>query len=307
MDLVIQAERLPVAGETLLANGGYVMTPGGKGANQAFAVGRLGGAVAMVGRVGDDPAGRELKDNLRSVGVDVARVTDDAETSTGLASIIVDPAGQNSILVAAGANARLAPDDVEAASPLFEEADTLLAQLEVPLATVENALHRAKSASMTTILDPAPAPSHPLPESLMAEVDILTPNESEARTLLGDSPGEIADSEAVEVARRLRRLGPRNIILTLGDRGALLMAANGEKVAIPAPRVEACDTTAAGDVFNAALAVALTEGGTLPEAVGFACTAAALAVTRAGAQSSVPQRSEVDGLLRDMRRDITAR
>ena len=305
-DFVLQAERIPVPGETLLATADLVTNPGGKGANQAFAVGRLGGAVAMVGRVGSDPRGRELKDSLRSVGVDIAEVSEDVEAPTGLGSIIVDSAGQNSIVVAAGANARLTPQDLEAASPLFEKGGTLLVQLEVPVETVEDALRRAKSAGMTTILDPAPAPLYPLPESFAGLVDILTPNESEARVLLGEPPGEIAADEVVEVARRLQRLGPRNIVLTLGERGALLLAEDGDGSSIPTPRVEVRDTTAAGDTLNAALAVALAEGRPLVDAIAFACTAAALAVTRVGAQSSVPERSEVDTLLSEMMEDIIA-
>jgi ribokinase len=292
MDFVVQVEKLPLPGETVLG-GGFATLAGGKGANQAVAAGKLGGRVRMLGRVGDDVFGRQLKDNLAKAGVDPAGVLTTAGDPSGVALIVVEVGGQNQIVVASGANARLAPDDV---APALEEASGgfLLLQLESPIATIEKAAALGRRQGMTVVLDPAPA--RPIAASLLANVDILTPNESEAMLLLDRRAGTVSLAEAQDVARALLRLGPGTVILKLGEKGAFLDDGTGGRHA-HGLKVEAVDATAAGDTFNGALAVALAEGRTMPEALGFANAAAAISVTRLGAQASIPDRGEVEAAL----------
>jgi len=289
MDFVVSVERLPAPGETVLGRD-FRMIPGGKGANQACAAGKLGARVKMIGRVGYDVFADHLKASLSAVGVDVSAVHASRAQSTGVALIWVDRNGQNSIVVASGANHELAAADVEAMRKLFRGSGLALFQLETPLDTVAGALRLAKQEGLVTILDPAPA--CPLPGELLALVDILTPNESEALILLGRPPARVSLDDAPALAGALCSLGPRTVILKLGDQGAVLGARH-----FPAFRVEARDSTAAGDVFNAALAVALAEGHAIEEAIPFANAAAAISVTRLGAQASVPSRAEVNALL----------
>ena len=296
MDFVAAVERLPAPGETVLGRD-FQMIPGGKGANQACAAARLAGGstrVKMVGRVGYDVFGDHLKANLSAAGVDVSAVHATRTQPTGVALISVDRAGQNSIVVASGANHALAASDVEAMRPVFRGARLALFQLESPLDTVAGALQLAREEGARTILDPAPA--QPLPPSLLQGVDILTPNESEALLLLGHQPGRVELTHAPALARFLRELGPRSVVLKLGDRGSFYYDGDTELLSDAFP-VTARDTTAAGDVFNAALAVALAEDRSMAVALRFANAAAAISVTRAGAQSSVPTRTEVDTLL----------
>jgi ribokinase len=290
MDLVVRVPRLPAPGETVGASD-FRTVPGGKGANQACAAGRLGGRVRMVGRVGHDGFGDRLRRSLAEAGVDVARVGTTPDEATGVALILVEAGGQNQIAVAAGANGRLGPDDVAAAAEAFD-GGLLLVQLETPLPAVEAAVSLARRRGMTTILDPAPAVGR-LDGSLLAGVDVLTPNETEALQLLGRRAGPLRLEDAPEVAERLREAGPGCVVLKLGERGAFL--ADGRlRRHFPARPVEAVDATAAGDTFNGALAVALAEGRALDEAVAFANVAASIAVTRVGAQSSAPSREEVE-------------
>jgi ribokinase len=291
MDFVVRVDTLPQRGQTVSGRG-FTMVPGGKGANQACAVGRLGGAARMIGRVGADVFGETLTQSLRSAGVDVSHVVATPGEATGVALIPVESGGQNLIVVAAGANGRLTPRDVEAALA-GRPGGLVLLQLESPLETVAAALALGRRSGATTILDPAPA--RPLTGDLLALVDILTPNESEALVLLGEPGAEVTLSEAAAVARRLRQLGPPTVILKLGAAGAWLEA-DGQSRHFPARTVEAIDATAAGDTFNGALAVALAEGRDLGAAIRFANAAAALSVTRLGAQASIPDRAAVEAL-----------
>lgn len=292
MDFVVSVARLPERGETV-GGSDFQTLPGGKGANQACAVARLGGRAVMVGCIGRDVYGEQLLSSLRAAGVETSAVKVTSEVATGAAFIAVEQSGQNQIIVAAGANACLLPDEARRAVAA-SGARFLLLQLETPLETVEAAAREAKARGMTVILDPAPART--LDHWLLESVDILTPNESEALALLGRSGGEIALDEAPEVAARLLEMGPPCVILKLGAQGAFVAdAAGGRHFA--AHRVAAVDVTAAGDCFNGALAVALAESRTLAEAVAFANFAASIAVMRIGAQSSLPERTELDAAL----------
>jgi ribokinase len=296
MDFVVSVDRLPAAGETVLGRD-FRMIPGGKGANQACAAGRLGGDsvhVKMIGRVGYDVFADHLKASLSAAGVDVTAVHATRAQPTGVALIWVDRQGQNSIVVASGANRELASADVEAMRKSLRGAAIALFQLETPLDTVEAALKLAREEGAITMLDPAPAQR--LSVGLLEAVDILTPNESEALLLCGRAPARVSVEEARELAESLRRLGPRTVIVKLGEQGCLLLNDAGARH-FPGYRVEVRDTTAAGDTFNAALAVALAEGRAIEQAIPFANAAAAISVTRLGAQASAPGRAEVEEFL----------
>jgi ribokinase len=291
MDLVARAPRIPQPGETIIGRDFHTL-PGGKGANQAVAAARLGATVAMVGRVGGDAFARLLLDNLAAAGVDHTSVTQDSGAATGVALIVVDAAGQNSIVVASGANMRLSPADVETAETAIASADVLLLQLETPLETVTRAAQIAHAHGVTVILNPAPA--RPLPPALLSLVDVLVPNESETALLTGLPIDSRARVEAA--AGALRESGVGAVILTLGERGALLAQAGGTQV-FPAFMVTAVDTTAAGDAFMGGLAVALAEGQSLAESIRWGNAAGALAATQLGAQPSLPTRRAVEKLL----------
>jgi ribokinase len=295
MDFVVMAEHLPAAGETVLGNN-FKMIPGGKGANQACAAGKLANdaPVRMVGRVGHDIFADHLKASLASAGVDVAAVAASRSQPTGVAFIWVDKAGQNSIVVASGANHAFPASDVEGSRKSFRGARFALFQLETPLDTVASALRIAREEGARTILDPAPVQR--LSADLLSGVDVLTPNESEASLLLGHPASRVSVAEAGELANQVLRLGAKSVVLKLGDQGCYF--SDGEiSMHSPAFPVKAVDTTAAGDVFNAALAVALNEGRPMAAALRFANAAGAMSVTRLGAQASVPSRKEVDQLL----------
>ncbi|MDR7436940.1 MAG: ribokinase [Armatimonadota bacterium] len=295
MDLVVTAPRLPQVGETVIG-GTFATFPGGKGANQAVAAARLGASVAMVGRVGADAFGRALRDGLAAEGVDVRHLREDPQASTGVALITVDQAGRNTIVVASGANMRVSADDVEAARDVLAASQVVLLQLEVPVPVVLHAARLASEAGCRVILDPAPAPADPLPESLYRLLTVINPNEVEARALTGVDPAD-ADG-ARRAADTLLARGCRAAVIKLGERGSYV-AAEGVRELAPAVPVQAVDTTAAGDAFAAALAVALAEGRDLRGAVRFATVAAAVSVTRAGAQPSMPRREEVLALARE--------
>lgn len=290
MDVVVQVPRIPTLGETVLGRD-LAMVPGGKGGNQAFAAAKLGANVAMVGKVGNDAFGRELKQNLSKVGVDVSCIWEESKVSSGVALICVEPSGNNAIAVAPGANHCLRPADVDHADHLFTAGRLLLIQLETPMDTVVRALGKAKSRGMTTILDPAPAVV--LAGDILNRIDILTPNESEAWILWGRNPGPMNLAEAQEAASALQKDGARTVVLKLGENGALLVETDRLGLHFPACQVRAVDTTAAGDVFNGAMAVTLSEGKSTDAAIRFANAAAALSTTRPGAQSSIPERNEV--------------
>jgi len=298
MDFVVSVDRLPAPGETVLGRD-FQMVPGGKGANQACAAGKLGGnavEVRMIGRVGYDVFADHLKASLAAAGVDVSAVHAAKAQPTGVALIWVDGRGQNSIVVASGANMELHAADVEAMRKVFRGASLALFQLETPLDTVTAALKLAREEGLATMLDPAPA--RPLSPELLSLVDILTPNESEALMLLGRPPARVSPSDAAPLAEALLRLGPGAVILKLGDQGCVHYDGKAH-THVPCFPMEARDTTAAGDTFNAALAVALAEGQPMPRALRFANAAAGISVTRLGAQASAPARAEVDLLIGD--------
>jgi ribokinase len=290
MDIIATCARLPQPGETVMGLS-YLTEPGGKGANQAYAAARLGADVAMLGRVGGDEHGKHLCANLAAVGCAVSGVKS-LPGSSGLAVISVARSGQNCIVVIPGANGRFAPTDLDADDGCWANVQFALLQLEIPMDTVIEAARIAKEHGAQVILDPAPAlPS--LPPQLLRHVDMLTPNEAEAKQLAGARSGALSLDEARAIARQLQATYLKTIIMKLGSRGALL--ADGEEVTlIPAPRVTVVDTTAAGDVFNGALAVARTEGASSLEACRFAVRAAALSVTRLGAQRSMVSRADLD-------------
>lgn len=291
-DMVVKVPRLPGPGETVIG-GEFVMAAGGKGANQAVACSRAGASTTLVARVGEDPFGRNALAGLERAGVNTDYVVRDPESTSGVALIFVDAEGENTIAVAPGANMRLTPEDIDAARAVIQRADCLLLQLEVPLAAVERAVAIAREAQTPVVLNPAPAPTEPLPPSILQQVDVLTPNRAEAAALVGRAVRTVAEAQAA--ARELRRRGPKRVVLTLGREGAV--ACEEEPFHIPACPVEAVDAVAAGDAFSAALAVALSEGMSFRSACRFAVAAGACAVTKLGAQPSMPTRREIEALL----------
>ncbi|MGI9609214.1 MAG: ribokinase [Acidimicrobiia bacterium] len=283
-DLVARVPHIPAPGETVLA-GGHAAYAGGKGANQATAAARLGATVAMVGRVGADDFGSRLTFGLNDDGIDTTHVRIDDDATTGLALINVDDSGENAISVSAGANARVGPGDVEAAADLIRGARVVLMQLEVPLDAIEAAADMARG---TVILNPAPAA--PLPADLLRNLDILIPNESELAMLSGASVDGPAAAESAAAS-----LHVRDVVITMGSQGALIVGKSGA-THVGAVPVTAVDTTGAGDAFCGALAAELARGAYLEAAVRFAVRVAAVAVTRHGAQASMPNRDEVSAL-----------
>ena len=296
-DMTVRVPVLPAAGQTVLGDS-FATTPGGKGADQAVAARRAGAEVAFVAAVGDDDLGRQAVERYRREGINVDHVRTVEEVSSGVALIFVSHDGENMIGVASGADQRLNPTDIDRLPDLlFRSGDILLAGLEIPIPTAIRAMRRGKSSGMTVILNPAPAPSLSAQEVavLLSVADIITPNRVEAIMLAGIRQGE--RPEPASCARRLLELGPRAVVITLGAAGCLV-AQDEEIHLVPSPRVEAVDTVGAGDAFNGALAVALAESLPLAEAAGWAARAAALAVTRPGAQSALPFREQIDQLRR---------
>lgn len=287
-DMVIRTEHLPAAGETVIG-GTFFMNPGGKGANQAVAIARLGGEVAFVCKTGSDLFGREAHELFNREGIDTSYVFSDPTNPSGVALITVDTRAENCIVVAPGANACLTPDDLLASAEAFDSADIVLLQLEIPMETVEAAALLARAKGKRVVLNPAPA--SPLSEQLLAAIDLITPNETEAEAIANL---KITDERSARAAaEKIVEMGVRNVVITLGAKGALVFDGRRHEM-IPACRVRAVDTTAAGDIFNGALVVALSEGRSLTDAARFAAKASAIAVTRIGAQSSAPYRTEVD-------------
>ncbi|MDR8387503.1 ribokinase [Pseudomonas sp. JL2] len=287
MDLVTRAPRLPRGGETLIGES-FCTIPGGKGANQAVAAARLGAKVSMVGCVGSDAYGQQLRGALLAEGIDCQSVSVVAGSS-GVALIVVDDNSQNAIVIVAGANGVLTPDVLDRFDEVLRGADVIICQLEVPDATVGHALKRGRELGKTVILNPAPA-SRPLPADWYACIDYLIPNESEAAVLSGLAVDSLETAEAA--ATQLLAAGAGKVIVTLGAQG--LMFANGASFQhFPAPLVKAVDTTAAGDTFVGGFAAALADGKSEVEAIRFGQVAAALSVTRAGAQPSIPTLLEV--------------
>ncbi len=289
-DMVVQSERIPVPGETV-TGGQFVMAPGGKGANQAVAAARLGAEVSLVAKVGDDVFGRQAVEGYKNDGILTDLIQSDPNNHTGVALILVDAAGENSISVASGANHLLLPDDVDRAADRIRTADVLLLQLETPLESVARAAELAAEAGVIVILDPAPAPDRPLDDALIGNVTYLTPNESEAQRLTGI---EVVDEESARAAaEKLLAAGAGHAIITLGANG-VLVAGPKETIFVAGHPVEARDSTAAGDAFNGGLAVALAEGLPLADAARRACLVGALSVTKLGAQPSLPTAGELE-------------
>ncbi|WP_086729633.1 ribokinase [Streptomyces carpinensis] len=291
-DLVIGVERRPAAGETVLGSD-LAVHPGGKGANQAVAAARLGARTALLARVGDDAHGRLLLDSQAAAGVDPVGVLVGG-APTGVALITVDPSGDNSIVVSPGANGRLTPEDVRAAAGLLRASRVVSAQLEIPLETVVEAVRNLAPESRFVL---NPSPPRPLPEELLRACDPLIVNEHEAKVILagaGESGSGVGE-DLEDWARALLALGPRSVVVTLGAQGALVASAEGV-VRVPSVKVEAVDTTGAGDAFTAALAWRLGVGASLAEAASYAAGVGAAAVTRRGAQESFPTAAEVEAL-----------
>lgn len=286
-DLVSYVPRLPNRGETV-AGTRFITGPGGKGSNQAVAAARLGAQVTFIARVGQDSLSEIGLTLWREEGIDTSHISRDPQAATGVASIFVDEGGHNVIVVTLGANNELRPEHVDAAESAIASADVLLAQLETPLETVAYALKVAKKHGVRTILNPAPA--QPLDASVLASVDILTPNEHE---LMGVSQAQTTEA----ATQAILNAGVGTVIVTFGKRGAGFATKDGEGGLIPAYEVEAVDTVGAGDAFCAALAVGLAEGKPIDEAIEFANAAAAISVTRPGAAASMGKRAEVEALI----------
>jgi ribokinase len=286
-DMVIKTRKFPVPGETILG-GRFFMNPGGKGANQAVAARRLGGTVSFVGKIGDDIFGKQAMQLLEDEGIHVDFIATDPENPSGVALITVDAKGENSIVVAPGSNGTLSPADFDLALSVLDESDLVLLQLETPLATVGHVAEMASKRGKKVVLNPAPADQ--LPDSLFKNIYLITPNETEAELLTGVRATN--PETAKKAANILKEKGVKVVIITMGSAGAFVLSDEFTGM-VGAPKVEAVDTTAAGDTFNGALVVALSEEMPMQKAVEFACHAASISVTRIGAQSSIPSRKEI--------------
>lgn len=290
MDLISVAERMPRPGETV-GNARFMQAFGGKGANQAVAAARLGGEVVLVAALGDDLSGRAMREHFAAEGIDTSCLVTDPENATGTALILVDAAAENAISVAPGANFSLTPEAIGSLDEVLAGAGMLVMQAEIPYRTVREAAFAARRLGVPVLLNPAPVCR--IDAELMAAVDILVVNQTEAACISGLSPDE---NPLEEVTGRLLADGARNVVVTLGSRGSYLLNAAGS-LTVPAFRVKAVDTTAAGDVFCGALAVAAAGAELSAEALRFASAASALSVTRHGAQPSIPTREEVEEFL----------
>ena len=289
-DMVVQSNKIPAPGETILG-GTFFMNPGGKGANQAVAAARLGGTVTFVANVGNDLFGRQSIDHFRKENINSQFISIDPSLASGVALININRKGENCITVAPGSNGNLKIDQIDKALSSIQATAIVLLQLEIPLSTVVHTLKCCSALSHRVILNPAPA--RKLNKGALKNLFLITPNESETELLTGI---KIKDTGSVErAAQKLCQLGVHNVVITLGSKGAYLLSATSKQF-IRTPRVKALDTTAAGDCFNGALAVALSENFSLDKAVEFACEAATLSVTRMGAQASMPYRKEIKKL-----------
>jgi ribokinase len=287
MDMVVLTKRFPEPGETVFG-GTFGMFPGGKGANQAVCAAKLGGRVYFIGKMGRDVFRDKLLDSMKHDGVRLGRLTTDPHDSTGIALITVDGGGQNEIVVVSGSNMKLLPSDIERERSVFASVKVLLLQLEIPIPTVVKAARLAKERAVTVVLNPAPA--RKLPASLLKMVDYITPNETELHHLTSMPVSSIRGVE--RAAQRLLASGIRTVLVTMGAKGCLMVREGATKL-FPAHKVKPVDTTAAGDAFNGALAFALASGYSLEEAIALANSVAAFAVTRMGAQSSMPTMNEL--------------
>ncbi len=295
MDLVVKSPRIPAVGETILGED-FIMTPGGKGANQAVAAAKLGADVYFIAKLGDDVFAEQSLNNFKKEDVNTKYVIQTNEAPSGVALITVDDAGNNVIVVAPGANQMLSPEDVKRAESDIASSGALVAQLEVPLKTVEFAAQLANDSGVPFILDPAPAQK--LSPELLKMVDVLTPNETEAQILTGIEVTSNRDSVRT-AAKKLLEYGVKSVILTMGANGFLL-GTDDEMEFVPAVKVNAVDATAAGDAFTGSLAVGLAQGKTLADAATFANYVAALSVTKMGAQSSMPTKEAVESFIENV-------
>jgi ribokinase len=292
MDLVVTTTKFPEPGETVFGKE-FKKFPGGKGANQAVAAAKLGADTYFIGKFGDDVFCSELSENMKSDGVQIPVLLKDKKSSTGVAFITVNSEGQNEIVVISGSNMKLTPDDIEQHSELFDKCSVVLTQLEIPVETVMKAAALAKKKNLVFILNPAPA--RELPEELYSKIDYLIPNELELEFLSGE---KVSDEESIKkAALSLITRGIRNVIVTMGSKGAMLVSSEGYRI-YPSSKVEVVDTTAAGDSFNGTIAFSLAGGKNIDEAVRIANKAASISVTRMGAQSSMPYYQEIEELLK---------
>ena len=289
IDLVVKTSRLPGRGETILG-GDFSMFCGGKGANQAVAAARFGADVRFVGKVGSDIFGTKVLDNFNKSGMNTDYLLVDHKCHTGIALITVDNGGENSIVVAPGANGALQAADIDAAQSVFDDAAFILMQLEIPLDTLEHVLAIANARGVPVILNPAPATIN-LSPALLSKLYALTPNETEAAMISGVRVEDIDDAKRAAI--KINEMGVKLVVITLGDKGVVCYDGT-DFIAVPSLKVDAIDTTAAGDTFNGVFAAALAEGRGLHEALRISNAAAAISVTRLGAQSSAPYRSEIE-------------
>lgn len=281
-DMVVKTSRFPMPGETIIG-GDFFTFPGGKGANQAVAAARLGARTTFICRTGDDLFGRQALEGFRNEGIDTGYCSVDPEAASGVALITINAEGQNEIVVAPGANNRLIPEHLDAAKTAFTNNEYVLFQLEIPMVTVSHGIQMCWDLGIKAILNPAPAA--PLEKNLYPKLYLITPNEKEAEMLTGITIDDLPSAE--KAADRFLAWGTKQVIITLGAGGAYFKD-DQQAFHIPAPVIKAVDTTAAGDIFNGALAVALSQGQSWKEAVGFAVKAASLSVSRLGAQASAP-------------------
>lgn len=289
-DMVITASHFPSPGETVIGSD-FMSNFGGKGANQAVAASRLGVTTTFIGKVGADDFGNSTLSHLREEGIDVSNVFTSLTAASGTALITTVPSGENTIVVNAGANYDLRPEEIEQSKEAFKQAGIVLMQLETPIDTLACAARIAKDCGCFVILNPAPAPAKPLPVELLCNVDILIPNETEASAISGiDVKDEATTQQAME---KIKALGVKDVIITIGSRGVMALI-GGKMTNIPACKVKAVDTTAAGDTFCGALCAALLRGEDMKDALSFANKASAIAVTRRGAQMSMPHLRELE-------------
>ncbi|MDR0336716.1 MAG: ribokinase [Planctomycetaceae bacterium] len=293
-DMVVKSERIPLPGETVIG-GTFLLAPGGKGANQAVAAARLGACVTFVAKVGTDMFGDQAVAGYQKEGIDTGFIFRDAQHATGVALILVDAKGENMISVASGANEYLSPADIESVEATIANADVIVTQLETSLDVLACATRLAKKHAVPLILDPAPAPVTPLPVEILRDITYIKPNKHEAERLTGIQIDNIESAHAA--AEQLRGAGVRGVLITLGQGGVLLVEKSGAFCHFPSYRVEAVDTTAAGDAFSGAQAFGLASGKTLPETIELATAVSALSVTRMGAQPSLPTMAEVQEFL----------
>jgi ribokinase len=299
-DLVAVTKRMPSVGETVIASD-FQIHPGGKGANQAVAVARLGYPVRLIGRLGNDPFGADLRTHLQKAGVDITGVST-SDGVSGVAVVVVSERGDNSILVAPGANSKVTPEDLDANISILRSAGMVLAQLEIPLETVDHLARICARENVPLILDPAPASD--LPSGIFKDIAWFTPNQTEAAFYLGNKHSESSPPSPAEMAKMFLSDGYRGVVLKMGANGTYLGSHDGIDSLVPAFSVNAIDTTAAGDAFNAGFATALMLGKSPLDSAVFAAAVAAISVTRTGAQPSMPSMAEVEEFMKNESLDV---